>query len=134
MSIVIKTSYALTSSSYEIKNNTIYAIPTTFDYKYDELLGNIKYNYQLQVYNNNNELVNEDDSIGTGYKLSINNNYYDIVLLGDITGDGKIQLGDVSALYNHFKNNKTIDGLKLEAGLLTGNSKVMIGDVAKLYN
>lgn len=43
-------------------------------------------------------------------------------------------IGDISALYNHYKGNKIQSGVYLEAGLLTGNDKVMIGDVSKLYN
>ncbi len=60
--------------------------------------------------------------------------FIDVVVLGDITGDGLIQIGDVSALYNHYRNNKILTGVYLEAGLLTGNDSVLIGDVSKLYN
>ena len=138
VSIIIKTTYAssnnITSEEYRINNNKIYAIPTSSTLKLSEFLSKIDFNGDIEVYNSDNEKVDIESNVGTGYSIKNNNVTYSIVVNGDITGDGLIQIGDVSALYNHYKSNRTVDGLKLEAGLLTGNSKVMIGDVAKLYN
>ncbi|MBE6158705.1 MAG: hypothetical protein E7159_02650 [Firmicutes bacterium] len=135
--LIARFSYSLTpnieSDEYEIKNNIIYAVPTTYDYKVAELLSKLK-STDVEIYNSNNQLLNMNDNVGTGYKLKVSNSIYDIVVLGDITGDGLIQIGDIAALYNHYKSNKTIDGLRLESGKLTNNNSVTLGDVAKLYN
>ena len=135
---VIKISFALdddllTSNNYEIKNNIIYAVPTSFEYKVDELIYNVEYIKTIEAYNNLIKL-NNDDNIGTGSKIKNNNSTYDVVVLGDVTGEGTISFGDVSALYNHYKGNRTLSGLKLEAAKLTNNSNVSFGDISKLYN
>lgn len=55
-------------------------------------------------------------------------------LLGDITGEGKVNMGDVAKLYAHIKGTSI---LTEETGLdrcdITGEGKVNMGDVAKLY-
>ncbi len=124
----------LTSNTYVINNNAIYAIPTSSNFNAKELLRNIESIDKIEIYNTNNEIINNNDSVWTGYRLKTSNITYNIVVLGDVTGDGSISLGDVSALYNHYKNNRLLNALKLEAGLLTKNNNVTLGDVSKLYN
>lgn len=55
-------------------------------------------------------------------------------LIGDITGEGKVNMGDVAKLYAHIKGTSI---LTEETGLnrcdITGEGKVNMGDVAKLY-
>ena len=55
-------------------------------------------------------------------------------LLGDITGEDKVNMGDVAKLYAHIKGTSI---LTEETGLdrcdITGEGKVNMGDVAKLY-
>ena len=135
--LVFKKSYSimspLTSSEYEIKNNKIYAIPTTYNYGANELFSKID-NYDINLYNSDNEKITLDDNIGTGYKLSVGSSDYSIIVMGDVTGNGEIEIGDVASLYNHYRGNKILSGDFLEAGKLTGNDSVTIGDIAKLYN
>ena len=136
-SLVVSFSYSLPANiefdGYEIKNNIIYAVPTTFEYKTAELLSRAK-NNSVEVYNNENKLLGMNDSVGTGYKLKVSNSTYDIVVLGDITGDGNISLGDVSKLYNYYKGNRDLEDIFKESGKLTNNNNVTLGDIAKLYN
>ena len=56
------------------------------------------------------------------------------IYLFDVTGDGTINLGDVSKLYNYHKRKITMDNYQIEAGKVTNNSSVTLGDVSKLYN
>ena len=135
---VLKTSFAidddqLTSTNYVIKDNTIYAIPTSFEYKVDELIYNVDYIKTIEAYNNTTKL-NNDDNIGTGSIIKNNKATYNVVVLGDISGDGTISLGDVSYLYNYYRGKSELSGLNLEAAKLTGNDDIGLGDVSKLYN
>ena len=136
-SLVVSFSYSLSTSvesdEYVIKNNIIYAVPTTFEYKVAELLSKLK-NSDVEVYNSDNKLLDMGDNVGTGYKLKSANNTYDIVVLGDITGDGNISLGDVSKLYNYYKGNSVLSDLDKESCKLTNSNTVNLGDVSKLYN
>ncbi len=134
-----KTLYAqwkeiLKSENYEIKQKKVFAKPVDKEYKQSELESKIETANKMEIYDKNNKKIKNVDLVGTGYKIKTSNIYYDIVVLGDITGDGLIQIGDIAALYNHYKGNKILSGVYLEAGLLTGNDKVNIGDIAKLYN
>jgi len=136
--VIVKFSYALNndvrSEEYTIKENKIYAVPTTYNYRVEELLSKIESEKELKILNSNNEELKKGDNVYTGCKLSVENNIYDIIVLGDVTGDGLIQIGDVAAIYNHYKGNKQLNDSLVESGKLTGNTVVNIGDVAKLYN
>ena len=136
--LVIKFSYAtasiITSSTYEIRENVIYAVPTSNEFKVSEFFNNLEFMDEVKVYNSDNQLLNIDDYLGTGSTLKISSFTFNIVVLGDVTGDGLIEIGDVSKLYNHYRGNKTFDGYYLEAGKLTENDNVTIGDISKLYN
>ncbi len=135
---IVRFSYALNndirSDEYTIKNNIIYAVPTTYSYRVEELLSKLDSDKELKVYNSNNEELIKGDNVYTGCKLTFENNTYDIVVLGDITGNGKIQIGDVASLYNYYRGNKPLSDEAVSSGKLTGSDNISIGDVAKLYN
>ena len=139
--VVVRMSYAantdtnaITSDKYEIANNTIYAVPTSSEFLASELKENITSTETIQVYSPNDELLCDYDAIGTDYKVKVSNETYNVVLLGDLTEDGNITLGDVSKVYNHYRKKKVITDNTINAGKLTGNSDITIGDVSKLYN
>ena len=137
--ILFKSSYAqktnkITSDNYLITDKYIYAVPTSNDYILSELLDNITVSNLVEVYDKDNNKINNNDHVGTGYKLKVSDINLDIVVLGDVTGDGLIEIGDVSKIYNHYRGVKTFDGVDFEAGKLTGNDNIVIGDVSKLYN
>ena len=136
--VIVKFSYALnsdiTSNTYEIKNNKIYAIPTTYNYRVEELLSNISSDKEIKVYNSNDEELKLGDNVYNGCKVKTESNSYEIVVMGDVTGDGLIEIGDISRLYNHYRGTKTFEGIDLEAGKLTDNDSIAIGDISKLYN
>ena len=67
--VMVKFSYALnndiTSSTYEVNNNTIYALPTTYKYRLEELLANIESTYEIKVYNKDTEELKLGDYVST---------------------------------------------------------------------
>lgn len=57
-----------------------------------------------------------------------------ICLIGDVTGDGKVNIMDVAKLYAHVKGVGSLtDSYILACGNVTGDSKVNIMDIAKIY-
>ena len=58
---------------------------------------------------------------------------YIVVVKGDITGDGKIDISDVAKLYQYFKGKIKMDLEYQKAGKLVNNNSITIADVAKLY-
>ena len=138
ISLAIKISFSLdnsiTSSEYTISDNTIYINPTNLYLKAREVFSKVDSEYDLSIINSNNEALNKNDFTATGYKLNVNNTNYDLVVMGDVTGDGKINLGDVSKLYNTYKGKETLTGDFFKAGKVTNNTSISLGDVSKLYN
>lgn len=84
------------------------------------------------------EISSKNPFVGTGDKVSVFSNdilanEYITVVMGDVTGNGKIDLGDVAKLYQHvnggFDMNKEF---KFSAGV-SGNANLGLDDVNKLY-
>ena len=110
-----------------IKANEIYGI----DYK-NNTVNNIKQliktNYDIKIYNFKEEELNETDLVGTGCKIKIykDNNLlreYQIILYGDVNGDGKINSVDLLVLQRHILEIEKFDGLFLKAGNINKNDK-----------
>ncbi len=137
-SLIIGYSYSLSdiiySDVYKIIDNKIYATPTALEFKAEELLYNIKNKAEVHIFDTNNNEISKTDNVANGYTLKVNNITYDIVVLGDTTNDGNISLSDISALYNHYKKNSTLQDTSIEAGQLDNSNSITLGDVSKLYN
>ncbi len=54
-------------------------------------------------------------------------------LLGDISGDGKINIGDVAKIYAHMKGGAQLEDYALVCADMNGDGKITIGDTAKAY-
>ena len=57
-----------------------------------------------------------------------------VCLLGDISGDGRINVGDVAKLYGHIKKTAVLtDPYVLLCMDMTGDGRLNVGDTARLY-
>ena len=55
-------------------------------------------------------------------------------MFGDISGDGRLNVGDVARLYGHIKKTAVItDEYILQCMDLTGDGRINVGDTARLY-
>ena len=130
-----KINESISSSTYKVSNKNIFANTNIFGYlKIKDFKNNISSNKSYVIYDNNNQVASDDAYIGTGYKIVVDNVTYHVVVLGDVTGDGRISLADVSKIFNHYRKGAGLSSYYLEAGKLTNNSKITLGDVARLYN
>lgn len=58
-----------------------------------------------------------------------------ICLLGDVTGEGKVNVGDVARLYGHIrKTNPIADEYSISCADVTGDGRLNVGDTATLYS
>ena len=67
--------------------------------------------------------------------LSSGENRQDLKLhpLGDITGDGKLNIGDVARIYTHIKGGTKLTDYALACADMNGDGKVNIGDTGRAY-
>ncbi len=56
-----------------------------------------------------------------------------LCLIGDVTGDGRISVGDVARVYAHVKGNAITDAYALKCAEVSEDGKLTIGDTAKIY-
>ena len=67
-------------------------------------------------------------------KLSSGIQQYQIAVLGDVTGSGNMNAGDIAKMYQIVKGKITADDISTLAGDVTFNGKIEINDVAKAYS
>ncbi len=125
---------SIKSTKYQVTSKYIKAKPTSKMLNRDTLLNNIVSSNSILLYNLNNNEVTSNVYIGTGYTLKSGSYALKIILKGDVTSDGVINLSDVSKVYNYYKKKTTLNVEQLEAAKITGSSSVTLGDVSRLYN
>lgn len=125
---------SISSSSYVIENARIKVLPVNKEFTRSLLLNNITSSDKIRIYDKIDREILNDTRIGTGYKASASNLVYDIIVKGDTTGDGVINLGDVSKMYNYYKGKPSLEGIYLEAAKVTSGSTITFGDISKVYN
>ena len=93
--------------------------------------------YQGDKYKIN--ISSKNPFIGTGDKISIFdqnntlNKEYTAVILGDVTGNGVVDVGDVAKLYQHIRGSFEMEKEFRLAGDVYRDSRLELNDVAKLY-
>ena len=113
---------SVSSSKYDLSKDNIRVTKSDgLDFK------DIKVTNGTKEYLNDKLYIKYNDDILKVYTISTR-------AKGDITGDDKITIADVSLLYRHVRKTKVItDSETLEISDLTGDGKITIADVAKLY-
>ena len=56
-----------------------------------------------------------------------------LVVKGDVSGDGRVNMGDVSKLYAHIKGTNMLTGVTLFTADISDDGRINMGDVSKLY-
>ena len=62
------------------------------------------------------------------------NETYKIIVIGDLNGDGKINVFDVSMLYNYVRGKTSLDKYTLKAAAIRKQNQIKVADVSKLYS
>lgn len=84
-------------------------------------------------------LISKQNHVTRGYDLIVNDE--DVVrnvkihLIGDIDGNGKINVGDTTKVYSHVKKTALItDEYMLLCADIDSNGKINVGDTTKVYS
>lgn len=102
---------------------------------FSDLKGNINTNYDIKLYKSDGKsIIGDSDIVGTGMILMIDSKVYEMVIRGDINGDGKNSIIDLSQLRQHLAqvSGKVKSGSYLLAGDLNGDNNVSIIDLSKM--
>jgi len=126
---------------------TSYVVDNTQD-----LIKNIKKKTSVEELNNNLDIVDNgsvkifdktginevDGNVGTGMIARVVDEYerslldMDVVVKGDITGDGNISITDLIKVRQHLANIEKLDGIYEMAGDTTDTGKISITDLIRI--
>ena len=85
--------------------------------------------YRIEIYNNKGKLLSDEKFAGTGSKIRIIDENevikmeYEIIIYGDVNGDGKINSIDLLVLQRHILEIENLNGVYLKAGNINKNGK-----------
>ena len=104
-------------SGLENKNNTV-----------DKILNKIKTNYLVEIYNSKGSKISGNELVGTGSIIKVLNNKdlimeYNVIMYGDVNGDGKINSVDLLVLQRHILEIEKFSGVFLKAGNIRKNGR-----------
>ena len=74
------------------------------------------------------------DVAGTGSQLHVNGKSYSVVIEGDVSGDGDINIIDCSRAEDHVMGDAQLQDEYLEAGALNSDADISIRDVNAMMN
>lgn len=77
---------------------------------------------------NNQDITETTEFIGTGMKIKIKNHYYDIIVKGDVSGDGKIKSNDALIVSRHVVYLSLFEGPYLKAAEVSGDGVIKSND------
>ena len=122
---------AISATKYKVDGNYIINIkPET---KVSEVKNDVKSNREYEIQKTDGTKLTENDIVATGYKVKFaTGEAYEIVVNGDVSGDGKITIIDVAKIKKHIINTETLTGAYLKAGDINGNDTITITDLAKI--
>lgn len=81
-----------------------------------------------------NDIVIETNNsvISTGAVIKKNNESFTVVIKGDLTGDGRINSGDLLQMRKHLLEDVTLTGAYKEAGIIESNGNIKSLDLLRL--
>lgn len=101
--------------------------------KYDEntvadIKQKITTDLELEIVNSQNQVLSDTDIVGTGSKILVKENgnilrVYNIIIYGDVNGDGKINSVDLLVLQRHILEIEEMNGVYKKAGNVRKDGK-----------
>ena len=108
-------------------------------YTYKKILDKIDTSGEIKIIDNAGKELTSNDNVRTGCKIRIEltteTKEYTVVVLGDVTGTGKITMADVMKTANYLLDNSVMkEECYKEAADVTKDGNIKISDVMKLAN
>lgn len=110
--------------TYLLKNDNVMNISPNTSCK--SLKANISSEKEIKVYDKKNQLVDENTNIATGMKITFDDEkFYNLVVKGDLNGDGEVDFLDVVEMQMAFVDLKTLKSPFLEASDVKLDGKLL---------
>lgn len=128
---------SLSSSTVTVNNSSHIVSKITIGTNGSSLRNSFAEKSYVGIYNANGAEVDYSKAIGTGMKVMIREDgvvtaSYQVVVTGDVNGDGKITLKDMAMVKEHYLGISQIKGIYYQAALIGNSDKVKLGDYAKI--
>lgn len=78
------------------------------------------------------EVITEEDLVGTDSTLKIDSEEFKLIVIGDINGDGKITITDLSKLKLHFVETELLQNGPLMAADMNKDEQTTLTDLSKM--
>ena len=94
----------------------------------DKILNKIQTNYNIEIFNSSGTKIEGNSLVGTGATIKILDNVnpiieYNVIMYGDVNGDGKINSVDLLVLQRHILEIKKFEGVFVKAANIRKNGK-----------
>ncbi len=94
----------------------------------DKILNKVQTNYTVEIYNSSGQKIEGTSLVGTGSSIKIFDNdklviEYNVIMYGDVNGDGKINSVDLLVLQRHILEIKKFEGVFIKAANIRKNGK-----------
>ena len=89
---------------------------------------------EVVVFKGDNIITDENSLVGTGYTITIYENTYTIVKLGDVNGDGNLSPSDYVKVKNHIMNVSTLSDIFLQSADMNNDGNITPSDYVKIKN
>ena len=127
--LIFSTKTYATISGYTVEENYIRDIqPNT---TYEAFIKNI-YSDEKYTITENGKNISGTDLIKTGQVLKEENKNYTLVVIGDITGDGKVNVRDMMTINKYRLKREELTGAYLIAGDVNYDSNINIKDMIQI--
>ena len=114
----------ITSEKYKIEENYISKVlPNTTVSSFKQ---NVKADKDIVMNKTDDEIVE------TGTKVKVGDTEYTVIVIGDIDGNGKITIKDLSNMKLHLINKKLLTGIYLQAADINEDGEVSLIDLSQL--
>ena len=119
------------SNEYKINGDTHSILGIRPNVTYTKvLLNNISTTSEVKIYNKSNQEIGANEKIATGMRLVLNNNTsYDLFVNGDISGNGMIDLLDLSQIKYSIIDEVNLDSLSMKAADVNQDGNITISDM-----
>ena len=121
----------ISSETYEIEEDN-FITNISPETNVNKLLQNLISNYEIKVYNNNDQEITGETLIGTGMKIIAKDQSYVLVVEGDCNGDGEVNIRDILLVNKHRLNKSNLIAEFFQAGDVNSDGKLDLKDILKI--